>query len=87
MRLAALLAALASSSSIPRSAAKTGCSHSPTAVKMRKDAGDESLNDADLKWHDDHRIGTYAKIANTGFHAVVMTLQGTNGSWKEVPPH
>ena len=45
---------------------------------MRKDAGDESLNDADLKWHDDHRIGTYAKIANTGFHAVIDDPPGRN---------
>ena len=57
----------------------------PTAAKMRKDAANESLNYADLKWHDDHMIATYAKIANTGFHALTMTLQGANGPSKEVP--
>jgi hypothetical protein len=57
----------------------------PAAAKMRKDAGNESLNYADLKWHDDHMIGTYAKIANTGYHPVTLTLQGANGPSKEVP--
>ena len=58
----------------------------PTAAKMRKDAGNEQLNYADQKWHDDHMIGMFAKILRAGQPpmSLTMTLEGADGPSKEI---
>ena len=55
------------------------------AATLRDAALDERLNKAEMKRHDDHMIGSYFRIANTGFHAITVALQGVNGPMREIP--
>jgi len=55
------------------------------AALLRDKAIDERLSKADMKWHDDHFIGSYFRNINTGYHKVTIHLQGINGDVKAVP--
>lgn len=52
---------------------------------MRKAALGEGLSTADLKYHDDHAIGSYFRNVNTGYHALMVTLGGAGEPTKEIP--
>ena len=54
------------------------------AARVRKAALAERLNKKDLEHHDKHVIGDYARNANTGFHALIIFLEGLDGSPLEV---
>jgi len=55
------------------------------AACLRDAALGERLNEADMKRHDDHMIGTYFRNANTGFHAVTVAPQGVSGPMRKIP--
>lgn len=54
------------------------------AASLRTAALDESLNEDSSAHHDSHMIGTYFRNANTGYHALTITLQGLLGPAKEI---
>ncbi len=54
------------------------------AARMRKAALGERLNKKDLEHHDKHMIGDYARNANTGFHTLIIRLEGLDGPPLEV---
>ncbi|MGB7510576.1 MAG: hypothetical protein WBP54_04715 [Pelodictyon phaeoclathratiforme] len=49
------------------------------AAGLRKAALDERLNKKDLKYHDNHMVGSYMRNANTGHHRLSFGLSGVNG--------
>jgi TonB family protein len=50
-----------------------------TAAMMWKDAGNESLSEADAKLHDAHMIATYERFERHGRHSIELFLQGVSG--------
>lgn len=53
------------------------------AASLRKAAVDENLEKKELAHHDSHMIGSYMRNANTGYHALTITLKGVTGEAKE----
>jgi hypothetical protein len=49
------------------------------AARNRRAAFSEKLPEADLKHHDRHRVASYFRNANTGFHELDMTPKGLDG--------
>ena len=56
-----------------------------TAASMRDDAIANRLGQQDMQHHDSHFIGSYIRNANTGFNAITIKLDGTQGSLKVIP--
>jgi hypothetical protein len=51
---------------------------------MRKAALADRLNKKDSEHHDKHMIGDYLRNANTGFHRLLILLDGLDGPSIEV---
>lgn len=49
------------------------------AARNRRAASASKLSDNGLRHHDRHRVGTYLRNANTGFHELDITTKGLDG--------
>lgn len=50
------------------------------AARMRRLAFPERLSEAELRFHDQHKIGFYDKNTNTGYHELRIVLSGVGSA-------
>ncbi len=57
---------------------------SDRAAQLSTNALAGNLNKADMAYHDSHMVGQYTRNGNTGYHSIVISLQGIQGPTTEV---